>query len=185
MTLNTDNRLMSDTTMTREFEAAAETFGLSLDDFEKITINAMKSAFLPYDQRCRLIYYGHKAWIREDPGRFVVKLRLKLVILSGVAASRMRSSYAVEGPLPAPRFRRISSKQYPSPRSAGTDDRGPSTPGCAQDDTFAGMEFDARNYSASFLLCQVSRRADPISTRPPHNPIHTPTAPHPNLKHKK
>ena len=56
VTLNTDNRLMSDTTMSREFEAAAETFGLSLDDFEKITINAMKSAFLPYDQRCRLIY---------------------------------------------------------------------------------------------------------------------------------
>jgi adenosine deaminase len=56
VTLNTDNRLMSDTTMTKEFEAAADTFGLSLDDFEKITINAMKSAFLPYDQRCRLIY---------------------------------------------------------------------------------------------------------------------------------
>jgi adenosine deaminase len=47
---------MSDTTMTREFEAAAETFGLSLNDFEKITINAMKSAFLPYRQRCDFIY---------------------------------------------------------------------------------------------------------------------------------
>ena len=56
VTLNTDNRLMSDTTMTKEFEAAAETLGLSLEDFEKITINAMKSAFLPYDQRCDLIY---------------------------------------------------------------------------------------------------------------------------------
>lgn len=42
--------------MTQEFEAAAETFGLSLDDFEKITINAMKSAFLPYRQRCDFIY---------------------------------------------------------------------------------------------------------------------------------
>ena len=56
VTLNTDNRLMSDTSMTREFEAAANTFGLALDDFEKITINAMKSAFLPYDQRIRFIY---------------------------------------------------------------------------------------------------------------------------------
>ncbi|MGA8428232.1 MAG: adenosine deaminase [Candidatus Sulfotelmatobacter sp.] len=56
VTLNTDNRLMSSTTMTREFEAAAETFGLSLDDFEKITINAMKSAFLPYDKRIGFIY---------------------------------------------------------------------------------------------------------------------------------
>jgi len=68
VTLNTDNRLMSDTSMTREFEAAAETFGLTLDDFEKITINAMKSAFLPYDQRCELIYQTLKpgyARIRE------------------------------------------------------------------------------------------------------------------------
>ena len=56
VTLNTDNRLMSDTSMTKEFEAAAETFGLTLDDFEKITINAMKSAFIPYGQRCDLIY---------------------------------------------------------------------------------------------------------------------------------
>lgn len=56
VTLNTDNRLMSDTTMTKEFEAARGTFGLRLDDFEKITINAMKSAFLPYDQRCDFIY---------------------------------------------------------------------------------------------------------------------------------
>jgi len=56
VTLNTDNRLMSNTSMTNEFEAAREAFGLSLEDFEKITINAMKSAFLPYAQRCQLIY---------------------------------------------------------------------------------------------------------------------------------
>jgi len=69
VTLNTDNRLMSHTTMTQEFEAAANTFGLSLNDFEKITINAMKSAFLPYDQRCRFIYSVIKpgyAGIREQ-----------------------------------------------------------------------------------------------------------------------
>jgi adenosine deaminase len=56
VTLNTDNRLMSSTSMTQEFAAAADAFGLSLDDFEKITINAMKSAFLPYYQRCDFIY---------------------------------------------------------------------------------------------------------------------------------
>jgi len=71
VTLNTDNRLMSNTSMTREFEAAAETFGLTLDDFEKITINAMKSAFLPYGQRIDLIYKTIKpgyARIREARG---------------------------------------------------------------------------------------------------------------------
>jgi len=56
VTLNTDNRLMSNTSMTREYESAAETFGLSLDDFEKITVNSMKSAFLPYRERCDFIY---------------------------------------------------------------------------------------------------------------------------------
>jgi adenosine deaminase len=56
VTLNTDNRLMSNTSMTKEFEAARDTFGLSMNDFEKITINAMKSAFLPYDRRCKFIY---------------------------------------------------------------------------------------------------------------------------------
>ena len=56
VTLNTDNRLMSDTTMTKEFEAAANTFGLGLDDFEIITVNSMKSAFLSYDKRCDFIY---------------------------------------------------------------------------------------------------------------------------------
>jgi len=69
VTLNTDNRLMSSTSMTREFEAAADTFGLSVDDFEKITINAMKSAFLPYARRIDFIYSVIKpgyAKIRES-----------------------------------------------------------------------------------------------------------------------
>ena len=56
VTLNTDNRLMSDTSMSKEFAAAADTFGLTIDDFEKITINAMKSAFLPYNRRIEFIY---------------------------------------------------------------------------------------------------------------------------------
>src|ERR1700690_515684 len=60
VTLNTDNRLMSRTTMTQEFQAAADTFGLSLDDFERITINAMKSSFLAYKERCDLIYSAIK-----------------------------------------------------------------------------------------------------------------------------
>jgi adenosine deaminase len=60
VTLNTDNRLMSDTSMTQEFQAAANTFDLSVDDFEKITINSMKSAFLPYDQRIGFIYSAIK-----------------------------------------------------------------------------------------------------------------------------
>jgi adenosine deaminase len=69
VTLNTDNRLMSQTSMTQEFKAAADTFGLTLEDFEKITSNAMKSAFLPYKERCDFIYSVIKpgyARIRES-----------------------------------------------------------------------------------------------------------------------
>jgi adenosine deaminase len=55
-TLNTDDRLMSNTTMTKEFKLAHETFDLTLDDIEKLTINAMKSAFIPYKQRIDIIY---------------------------------------------------------------------------------------------------------------------------------
>lgn len=56
VTLNTDDRLMSDTTMTNEFLLAQKHFRLGLDDFEKITINSMKSAFIPYNRRIKLIY---------------------------------------------------------------------------------------------------------------------------------
>lgn len=56
VTLNTDDRLMSNITLTDEYATAAEVFGLTLDDLEKLTINAMKSAFIPYKQRIDIIY---------------------------------------------------------------------------------------------------------------------------------
>ena len=56
VTLNTDDRLMSDTTMTKELLLAHGAFKLSVDDMEKLAINAMKSAFLPYKRRIQLIY---------------------------------------------------------------------------------------------------------------------------------
>lgn len=55
VTVNTDNRLMSDTTMSREMAALVETFGYGWTDLERFTINAMKSAFIPFDERLALI----------------------------------------------------------------------------------------------------------------------------------
>jgi adenosine deaminase len=55
VTVNTDNRLMSDTTMTREFVQLRDAFGWDFDDFEWLTINGMKSAFAPFDERLRII----------------------------------------------------------------------------------------------------------------------------------
>ncbi len=54
--LCTDNRLMSNTTLCKELGLAVEYFNLTLHDLEKITINAMKSAFIHYDERIRIIY---------------------------------------------------------------------------------------------------------------------------------
>lgn len=56
VTINTDDRLMSDTTMTKEFLTAIKYFNLNFEDFEKITINSMKSAFIPYKERLHYIY---------------------------------------------------------------------------------------------------------------------------------
>ena len=56
VTLNTDDRLMSNTTLTKEFLVAIEKFNLTLDDIEKITINSMKSSFIPYKERLSYIY---------------------------------------------------------------------------------------------------------------------------------
>lgn len=55
VTVNTDNRLMSGTSMTREFEHLVEAFGYGLDDLLWFTVNAMKSAFLPFDERLAMI----------------------------------------------------------------------------------------------------------------------------------
>ncbi len=56
VSINTDDRLMSDTNMTKEFMVAIENFNLTLEDVEKITINSMKSAFIPYKERLYYIY---------------------------------------------------------------------------------------------------------------------------------
>jgi adenosine deaminase len=55
VTVNTDNRLMSGTSMTREMGRLVDAFGYGLDDLRWFTINAMKSAFLPFDERLELI----------------------------------------------------------------------------------------------------------------------------------
>lgn len=55
VTVNSDNRLMSGTSLGREMELLADAFGYSITDLRWFTINAMKSAFLPFDQRLALI----------------------------------------------------------------------------------------------------------------------------------
>ena len=55
VTVNTDNRLMSDTTMSQEMLRLVEAFGYGWSDLQRFTINAMKSAFIPFDERLAII----------------------------------------------------------------------------------------------------------------------------------
>lgn len=55
VTVNTDNRLMSDISLSRELANLNEAFGWGWEDFEWLTINAMKSSFWPFDKRLRII----------------------------------------------------------------------------------------------------------------------------------
>ena len=55
VTLNTDNRLISNTTLTDEYLLAVETFNLTKQDLRTIIINGFKGAFLPHNERREMI----------------------------------------------------------------------------------------------------------------------------------
>ena len=55
VTVNTDNRLQSGTSLSEEFAKLCAAFGYDWDDLQWFTVNAMKSAFLPFDERLALI----------------------------------------------------------------------------------------------------------------------------------
>jgi adenosine deaminase len=55
VTVNTDNRLMSGTSMSKEMGALVDAFGYTMDDLRWFTVNAMKSSFLPFDERLQII----------------------------------------------------------------------------------------------------------------------------------
>ncbi|MGA1143347.1 MAG: adenosine deaminase family protein, partial [Ilumatobacteraceae bacterium] len=72
VTLNTDNRLMSNTSMTREFTQCADAFGWTIEDFQWITVNSVKSAFAHFEERLRIINDVVKpgyAVLRKEPAR--------------------------------------------------------------------------------------------------------------------
>jgi adenosine deaminase len=74
VTLNTDNRLMSGVSLSSEFAAIDAAFGIGLGEMEWLTINALKSAFAPFDERLRLINEVVKpgyARVRAEEARVV------------------------------------------------------------------------------------------------------------------
>ena len=55
VTVNTDNRLMSGTSMTREMLLLVRGLRMGLREMQWVTVNAIKSAFIPFDERLALI----------------------------------------------------------------------------------------------------------------------------------
>ena len=55
VTVNTDNRLMSGTSMSREMDLLVQDAGWTMEDLRWVTINAMKSAFIPFEERLAII----------------------------------------------------------------------------------------------------------------------------------
>ena len=60
VTVNTDNRLMSGTSMTSEMQKLVDAFGYTTADLRWFSVNAMKSAFLPFDERLEIIEHQLK-----------------------------------------------------------------------------------------------------------------------------
>ena len=67
VTVNPDNRLMSATTMTREFALLAEAFDYSLADVSRLTVNAAKSVFAPYTVREAIVATHCGGWVARHP----------------------------------------------------------------------------------------------------------------------
>ena len=59
--LNTDNRLMSGTTLTDEYELASRHLGVAFDDLARVALNGFESAFLPFPEREVLISRARSA----------------------------------------------------------------------------------------------------------------------------
>lgn len=55
VTINTDNRLITDTTVSREYLIAHQQLGLSLEDLTTIMVSGFKSAFLPFREKQDLL----------------------------------------------------------------------------------------------------------------------------------
>ena len=55
VTMNTDNRLISDTTMTEEYMLAHDILGLDYQDIKNLIINGFKSSFYPYKEKVKIL----------------------------------------------------------------------------------------------------------------------------------
>lgn len=69
VTVNTDNRLMSGTSLTRELDRCCAAFGWSWHDVRQLTLNAIEGGFLPPDQRREMVTGVIEPWYASHAGQ--------------------------------------------------------------------------------------------------------------------
>ncbi|MEM6293797.1 MAG: adenosine deaminase [Myxococcota bacterium] len=55
VTVNTDNRLVTDTSMSKELHVLHAEMGFGLDDIKQVVMNGFKSSFLPFHEKKRML----------------------------------------------------------------------------------------------------------------------------------
>ncbi len=77
VTINTDNRTISDTTVTDEYMLAINELGLDYGTVKNVILNGFKSAFLPYKERVRLINQTLNEFDEIEEAELKTKLKMK------------------------------------------------------------------------------------------------------------
>ena len=72
VTVNTDNRLMTDTTVTKELSILSRQFGLTIEDLKNTLVAGFKSAFLTFHDRAQLVRAARKE-MEEVIARFAAQ----------------------------------------------------------------------------------------------------------------
>ena len=70
VTINTDNRLVTDTTVSRELWLTHTQMKMSVDDLKKMVVNGFKSSFLPFHEKQQLLRHVVKELDLIDPKDF-------------------------------------------------------------------------------------------------------------------
>ena len=77
VTINTDNRTISDTTVTDEYMLAINELGLDYSTVKYVILNGFKSAFVPYKERVRLINQTLKEFDEIEEAELKTKMILE------------------------------------------------------------------------------------------------------------
>jgi adenosine deaminase len=72
VTVNTDNRLITDTTVTKELSILSRQFGLTIEDLKNTLVAGFKSAFLTFHDRAQLVRAARKE-MEEVIARFAAQ----------------------------------------------------------------------------------------------------------------